>query len=130
MPIATGFAAPIAQNQNYQFTAADGIVDHSFPQWSYGNQVINGMWASNNDTIDHKLRVSLASTNGALAQWEVDVPIGAGYGTAPAVDVMTAILGVGNTGILLGPNDFFVVGMTTAILSVKVVNVLLLAVTA
>lgn len=93
--------------------------------WDWGTDVarVDAAFVSNNDVIPHVVDLILNNGSVATLLGSASVPAGAGYGGAPAVDVVAAVLVSALNGLPLGIGDFLQVGVEVAITAAFEVHV-------
>jgi hypothetical protein len=85
--------------------AASGIAPLDSNNSGVGACRIDQVWAANNDVIDHVVGLHYYQGGSNFRIGGVNVPAGAGFGATTGIELISAIMGLLNTGIVLQSAD-------------------------
>jgi hypothetical protein len=87
---------------------------------------IDQIWATNDDAIPHVVSVGYYQGGANFLMGSVSVPVGAGFAGTPGIELLSAILGAQNQGIVLQSADYCGVGVEVAMVGTSRITLVFL----
>lgn len=98
-------------NVAYELGIGSTTVPHLIVNAAQGTIRVDKIWLTQDDTIDHVATLSYNSNYVNYPLGSVNVPAGAGHNGVPSIELLSAVLGSPNDGIVVAWNDGIAVGV-------------------